>query len=260
MAAEVPAYALEPLKRCYRSLITSLELLHISMLGIGTVSNYPKMNQRLMDLTVQAGQEITDKVRADLEEAKRLANFADGESKNGFPFLHAFATVGAWGTLEVTVEDLLVGILLNEPETLGMEELEKIRIPLAKFEELDKEERMRFILRELARTKTTAAGQGVSAFENLLQVFGLSGDVDEGVRKLLWEMNHVRNIIVHRDSYADLRLVQSCPWLNVKTGDRVLVDHERYGGYSDAICGYVDTLKVRLRKRYDVPVPSPLPG
>jgi hypothetical protein len=229
------------------------------MRGIGTVSNYPKMTQRIMDLTVKVGQEITDKMKADLEEDKKLANFADGELKNGFPFLHAFATVAAWGTLEVTIEDLLVGILLNEPETLGMEELAKIRIPLAKFEELDKEERMRFILRELARAKTTAAGQGVTAFENLLQMFGLSGDVDDGVRKLLWEMNHVRNIIVHRDSYADLRLVQSCPWLNVKTGDRVLVDHERYGRYSDAICGYVGTLKVRLRKRYDVPTPSPSP-
>jgi hypothetical protein len=259
MAAELPAYALEPIKRCYRSLLTSLELLHISMRGISTVSNYPKMSQRLMDLTVQAGQEITDEMKADLEEANRLANFADGESKNGFPFLHAFATVGAWGTLEVTVEDLLVGILLNEPKTLGMEGLAKIRVPLARFEELDREERMRFILRELGRAQTMAASQGVSAFENLLQVFDLSGDVDEDVRKLLWEMNHVRNIIVHRDSHADLRLIESCPWLNVKTGDCVLVDHERYGRYSDAICGYVGTLLVRLRKRYNVPVPSPLP-
>src|SRR6266851_3871854 len=122
VADKLPTYVSEPVSRCYRSLLTSDELLNISIRGIGIVSNYPKMSQRLMDNTVKAGREITDKMRADLEESKRMANFADGELKNGFPFLHAFATVGAWGTLEVTVEDLLVGILFNEPETLGMEE------------------------------------------------------------------------------------------------------------------------------------------
>jgi hypothetical protein len=226
------------------------------MRGIGTVSNYPKMDQRIIDLTLQCGKEVTDEMKARLAESERLAAFANAELKDGFPFFHAFATVGAWGTLEVTIEDLLLGILLNEPESLGKDEILKIRLPLAKYEELDKEERMRFILSELARTGATASSQGVTALESLLRVFDLSGEVDEHVRKVLWEMNHIRNVIVHRDSIADLRLVQSCPWLNLKTGDRVLINCEKFGDYTDAISRYVDTVLDRIRKRYDVQVPS----
>ena len=240
--------------RCFDSLITSGELLHISMRGIGTVGNYPKMNQRIIDLTVECRKEVTTEMKARLTESERLANFANVELKDGFPFLHAFATVAAWTTLEVTIEDILLGILLNESQILRKEEISKIRLPLAKYEELDKEERMRFILTELARAQTTAA-HGVSAFENLLRVFDLSGDVDEDVRKLLWEMNHVRNVIVHRDSLADLRLVQSCPWLNLKSGDRVLINHEKWGDYAYAIGRYVNAVRNRLRKRYGVLIP-----
>jgi hypothetical protein len=224
------------------------------MNGISTVSNFPKMNQRVIDLTAECGKEVTNEMKARLAESEMSANFANAELKDGFPFLHAFATVAAWTTLEVTIEDILLGILLNEPEILRKEEISKIRLPLAKYEELDKEERMRFILSELARAQTTAA-HGVNAFENLLRVFDLSGEVDEEIRKLLWEVNHVRNVIVHRGSLADLRLVQSCPWLNLKTGDRVLINHEKWGDYAYAIGRYVDTVRNRLRKRYGVLVP-----
>jgi hypothetical protein len=259
MAEKIPAYAIEPLRRCLRSLKTSDELLHISMRGIGIVSNFPKMSQRMIDLTAELGNEITDDLKADLEESKRLANFADDELKNGFPFLHAFATVGAWSTLEVTIEDMLVGILVNEPEILGKPDFAKIRVPLAKYELLDKEERMRLILSELVRAQAATAGQGVNTFESVLQCFELSGEVDEGVRKLLWELNHVRNIIVHRDSYADLRLLHSCPWLHLKTGDRILIDHEKYGSYVETISKYGATLVGRLEKRYGVTFRSSSP-
>lgn len=251
MPNSIPDYASGPIRRAFDSLVTSLELLHISMRGIGTVSNYPKMDERLIELTIQAGKEVTDKLRESLEESKRLASFADRESTHGFPFLHAFATVAAWGTLEVTVEDTLLGILFNEPEVLRQEEIAKIRIPLAKYEALDKEERMRLILQELARGQAISTGQGVSAFENLLGLFGLSGEVEDSVKKSLWEMNHVRNIIVHRDSLADQRFVQACPWMNSKPGDRVLIDHNRFGGYLDAVAAYLKTLQQRLEKRYD---------
>jgi hypothetical protein len=74
-------------------------------------------------------------------------------------------------------------------------------------------------------------------------------------------MNHVRNVLVHRDSRADLRLIQACPSINLKVGDRVLITHERYDYYSNALIDYIRLLICRLGIRYDAPPPKwALPG
>jgi hypothetical protein len=260
MPTGLPDYVRDPIVRYLDSLIYILRFLDISMRGIGTVSNYPKMVQRIIDLTLQAKKlaphdpnyEVTDDLKRNREEAEKLGKFADSEVKNGFPFLLSFLTVAVWGMLEVVVEDVLLGILLNEPSAREKDEIAKIRIPLSKYESLDKEERMRFVLAELSRANTTT--QGVNGFESLLQIFDLSGEVDEVFKKSLWEMNHVRNVILHRGSYADSRLVQLCPWMGLKIGDRVLVNRERFEHYFDGAKGYVYALQHRLFKRYGVSV------
>jgi hypothetical protein len=259
MPLRLPDYVREPVIGCIDSLHYMLMLLAISARGIGTVSRYPEMVQRVIDLKLEAKKlgstkpeyEVTDDLKHK-EEADKLGKFAADEVKNGFPFLHAFVTVGVWGILEVVVEDVLLGILLNEPASRDKDEIAKIRIPLSKYEDLDKEERMRFVLAELSRGNAPA--QGISGFETLLRVFDLSGEVDETVKKNLWEMNHVRNVILHRGSYADSRLVQSCPWMGLKVGDRVLIDHERFGRYFDAANAYNKALQHRLDKRYGVSI------
>jgi hypothetical protein len=259
MPTGLPDYVRDPMVRYLDSLIYILMFLDISTRGIGTVSNYPKMVQRVIDLKLEAKKlapldpkyEITDDLKR-REEVEELGKFADNEVKNGFPFLFSFVTVAVWGMLEVVVEDVLLGILLNEPGAREKDEIAKIRIPLSKYEELDKEERMSFVLAELSRSNATA--QGVNGFEALLQIFDLSGEVDEVFKKSLWEMNHVRNVILHRGSHADSRLVESCPWMGLNVGDRVLVDRERFDRYFDGAKGYVDALEHRLFKRYGVSV------
>jgi len=214
------------------------------------------MNQRIIDLSAQAGKDVTIEMKADFEKSNEEAKWAETECKNGFPFLSGYALVGMWGSLEAAVEDMLVGILVNEPDLLAADPFAKIKVPLAKFESLDKEERIRFIVGEFPRTQTGPATQGAATFEKALQAFGLDGDIADDVGKTLWEINHVRNVIVHRDSLADLRLVQACPWLNLKVGDRVCIDHEKLGTYVDALSAYAKTLQERLRKRYGIPAPS----
>ena len=261
MPTRLPDYVRDPVRRCIESLHYMLMLLSISERGIGTVGIYPQMVQRIIDIKLDLKKlepndpdyDVEDELKHK-EEADKFGKFAADEIKNGFPFLHAFATVGVWGILEVLVEDVLLGILLNEPAAREKDEIAKIRIPLSKYEDLDKEERMRFVLAELSRGN--AAAQGISGFEALLQIFNLSGEVDEAIKRNLWEMNHVRNVILHRGSYADSRLVQSCPWMGLKVADRVLIDHERFGRYFDAVNGYNVVLQLRLSKRYAVSAES----
>jgi len=65
---------------------------------------------------------------------------------------------------------------------------------------------MRIIVSEIQRAQRSGLTQGVDAFEKVLRVFALDGSVDGGIKKRLWEFNHVRNVIVHRAARADSRL------------------------------------------------------
>ena len=256
MADKIPDYAFNPLRRCLDSIFITNRLLLLSVSGLKIISNRPQMVQRLIDLTAQAGQEVAAELNSDLENAIADAAFTRNERDNDFPYLHAYTLVGQWGALEAGIEDMLVGILVNEPIVLEKSDFAKAKIPLSKYELLDKEERMRFLLSDVQRTQSSGIAQGVNTFENVLQVFDLSGSVEEGVRIGLWEMNHLRNVVVHRDSRADLRLIQACPSVNLKVGDRVFITNEKYGYYANALIDYIRLVICRLGKRYDAPPPK----
>jgi hypothetical protein len=214
------------------------------------------MVERIIELTRLVGDEITEEMKSDKAQAAEDAAFTTNEREQGFPHLHAYTLVGMWGALEAGVEDMLVGILLHEPALLLKPEFGKIRIPFAKFEELDKEERMRFLLSEVQRGESSGLAQGVTGFENVLQVFDLSGPVTEEIRKPLWEMNHTRNVTVHRDLRADLRLIQACPWVNLKVGDRIFTNHAKVDFFLVGVVNYLIVLVGRLGARYGAPLPK----
>jgi hypothetical protein len=62
----------------------------------------------------------------------------------------------------------------------------------------------------------------------------------------------MRNVIVHRASLADRRLVEACPWLNLQINDPVTVPHKSLDMAGRAVCACVLTLTHRLGKRYNV--------
>src|SRR5712692_10779720 len=111
MANSNPYYAFEPLRRCLLSLINILKVLHLSTRGISILTNRQKMVERVIQLTVDCGKEVTPELKNDLRVAMLETEFAEEERKNDFPTVHANALVGTWGALEAGVEDMLVGIL-----------------------------------------------------------------------------------------------------------------------------------------------------
>ena len=253
MADKLPDYAYWPLHRCLESLHDMYRVLRLSVQGFGLITRRPEMTERIIELTIAVGQEVTTEHKSNLERERVDAEFAENELRNDFPFMHASALVAAWGSLEAAIVDVAVGILLNEPKAFDKDEFMKVRVPLSTFEGLDKEDRVRYLISEVQRPQAAGGGQGVDSFENLLHLFDLSGKVEENVKKTLWEMNHMRNIIVHRDSHADSRLVRACPWLNTKVGERLMVNHSQFGRYGDAVFEYVKTIVHRLVARYGVP-------
>ena len=187
-----------------------------------------------------------------LEHAKEDAEFANKELTTGFPLLHAHTLVGLWGALEAAVQDCVLGMLLNEPDLLRAERFAKCRIPLAEFELLDKEERIRLLIEEVSRQAQPTRGAG--AFEAILGLVDLGGSIDQQTKKTLWEMYHIRNVIVHRASLADRRLMESCPWLNLKVNNSVTISHDAHRRYYDAAGEYLMTVIRRLGVRYNVDI------
>jgi len=254
---KVPDYALDPLEAFIAYIKESDRLLHVSMRGISALRGMPRAIEVLA--AVRSGDESrSEEDGSSLARAKADAAFAEKECEAEFPLLHAHTLVGDWGAFEAAVEDMVVGLLLNEPELLQSEALAKVRIPLAEFETLEKDERMRLLISELERNQGLGRKQGVDSFEALLERVGLSGSVDAEIRKVVWEMHHVRNVIVHRGSLADRRLVKGCPWLGLKVGDKVAVTHESLGRYAEGLCSYVIALVYRLGVRYDVDIKARL--
>jgi hypothetical protein len=241
-------YAFAPLRQCLDSLVTMRRLLDICVEGLNIVAGLPAL---------YASLGLTDRPEYEFKYRRTVdsAEFSRNEREHGFPLLHAYTVVSVWGALEAAIEDMLVGILLNEQEVLANDDVAKIKIPLGTFELLNKEERMRLLLAEIQRTQRSVLAQGIGAFENVLKVFGLDGPVDADTKKELWEFNHVRNVIVHRASRADSRLVQACPEMNLQVNDKIVLSHEKYHAYIQAVARYIQTIVSRLSARY-APAPS----
>jgi hypothetical protein len=183
-----------------------------------------------------------------VEIAKNQARLAREEIERGFPLLRSHTPVSTWGFFEVAVEDTIVNILLNEPNALKSEAFVKIKVPLAQFHLSDEESRVRFLLTEA--TKVSGRKQGVDAFESALGLLDLSGPVDEGLKKAIWEMDHIRNVIVHRGSCADQRIIEACPWLKLEPGIRIALNGEAVKRYGFALVDYAVVVSQRLELRY----------
>jgi hypothetical protein len=180
---------------------------------------------------------------------REWTEFAERERDRGFPLLYAHTTVAAWGALEAAITDFLVFWITEKPEVLKTEVFTGTKIPLAEFETLERDERMRLLVNELERSLRSQFKAGASRFEALLSAIELSGPMEEETRKDLYEMFHVRNVIVHRASIADRKFVEACPWLGYSIGDQLVVSSEDWERYRTATAGYLAKVGERAAKR-----------
>ena len=252
---DIPRYVARPLQGFLDYQKETMRLLHMSMGGIRMITSVPHSLEVLGEDRYSAnppGEPAKEEFLRELEQAKEQARFAENECHGGFPLLHSHALVGVWGAFESAIEDSVLGMLMNKPDLLQSECFSKIKISLAEFEILEKEDRIRYIFEETSRSHTLGRRQGVDRFEVLLGYVGLSGTVDPDIRKTVWEVSHIRSVIVHRASIADRKLVQSCPWLNYKIGERVKIPREVLAKYVHTLTEYLIVVLKRLCVKYDV--------
>jgi hypothetical protein len=254
---KVPSYALAPLQRFLEYLDTAGTLLKISMRAISLIQTMPSLFETMA--SVGRGEPDWDEEghKATLLSIKADADFAKKECDTNFPLLHDFTLL--WGAFEAAMEDVIVAILSHETELLRADPFAKIRIPLADYETLDKEDRMRILLTELQRTLRSDQRQGVTGFEAILNSVGLAGEVTAEIRESIWEMHHVRNVIVHRRSCVDRTFVGACPKLGLKIGDQMVIKSELLNRYVRSLSKYTAAIIYRMKARYGEPITKPNP-
>lgn len=223
-------------------------LLHLSMRGISVLRGMP----RIVVVIAKVESDDSEDTARRLDSARKEADLAQREVNEGFPLLTAQTVIALWCALEAAIRLFLARWLQHNKDALEVDAVQKLRVRIGEYEQLKDDDRYFYILDRLEQETSAPLKCGVTRFELLLEPFGLAGAVDEKDRRDLFELNQVRNCLVHRSGIADRRLVESCPWLNLTTGATLKVDSAMTNCYFDAAMSYTVALIVRLGERYGV--------
>lgn len=264
--AHLPDWAFEPIRNFRDHTTEILDVLHLSCSGISMHRNRPDMIKwsAKVDEFLERIGEKKEHSRHDhggtqdlLDEAERQANLAKQELEKGFPLLHAQALISCWTALEVYVENLLVAWLENDPTALEAEAVGKLKIPLWEYHQMDGRERNLHIVQLLQREQSGPLAAGVTAFEVQLRPFGLGGEVDRDISKDIFEASHLRNVLVHRRGVADRRLLNACPWMDLKLGEPVVMSQDEFARLTLAITHYAVIIHDRVRQHFGLEARAP---
>jgi len=184
------------------------------------------------------GKEKTEASSKRIEQTKKLEADAASEAANGFPLLSSHSVVALWSALEDAIPRMCSDWLLKYPRTLERDDFSRVKLPPHILLLEDRTVAMEEIVLELARTTQSSLKAGVGRFDALIGALGIKLSVSKALRRDLFELSKVRNVIVHQLGKADRKFVQECPWLNPKVGDRLRIDPARYGKYRKVVIEY----------------------
>lgn len=226
------------------------EVLDLSVRGTGMITAMPKA---IAALAKADGAEGSRQFEGEQKRARDMAELAQREISSGFSILHSQAAVSLWGGLESMVQDLVRDWICNRPDILSREPWTNLKVRIGEYEALDKEQRAAYLVELADQSVGGPLKHGVGRFEELLRTIGLSGAVSEDVRKVLFELQQARNVLVHRRGVADRRFCDACPWMKLKPGQRVLITHKNYADYVTAAYKYTTELILRTGESFGVP-------
>ena len=223
------------------------QILDLSIRGISMIRGVPSIFKAISK--AEPEDEKYSSIDA-IEQAKELAEMAQREVDKEFPLLHSQALVTLWGSLESLIEMFLADWIVHKTGAMQAESVQKLRVRLGEYELLSHDERGYYIVNLLKQELGSPLKQGSNRFESLLKLVGLSGRIEDDVQKTLFEMNHLRNVFVHRRGIADKRLIEACPWLGYEVGDHVFLKHEDFLRYMEISAKYILELICRVSEHF----------
>lgn len=209
-----------------------------------------KKMEQIKEITDKFGKPLSeDAYKKALSEARKVEEFSKEQSENGYPYLFGIATIKLWSIIESTIDDLAVQRVMDHKSCADIDLIKNIRGPLVDFMEAGDNERAEYLASELKHAVKANLQKGIGKFESILKPLGLSGTIPSCIRKAFVEHSEVRNLIVHRNSIADKRFVQACPWISSIVGETVITSAKNYHLYRLSCLWYVIDIHIRVEKR-----------
>jgi hypothetical protein len=239
-----PDWVRPPFQQCFNRLADETKFLHLATKGLAQIAHVPKLIQWIQktDEFFQNSEPATPDYdwRHRLLQANQDAEWVEREIVNNFPILHSHSVVAIWSILEVLVEDLAVCWLANTPEAWKLPQILKLKIAVGEYERLSPPERPRYIIYELNRSLSVDLKAGLGRLDPILSIFGIAPIVGHNLRQAIYELGQIRNVIVHRGSRVDQKLLDDCPWLTWRLGEEMIIDHPLCGWYHFAAERYAE--------------------
>ncbi|GAC1450298.1 MAG: hypothetical protein NVSMB9_34640 [Isosphaeraceae bacterium] len=217
-----------------------------------------KEPKSVAEMTAEREREIADRKRSWVDDfgLMSMQPSIDRELKCGNPFLYGLTLIRMWGVAEAKVDDIAIEVLRAFPKILNRGEFTKLAGNLVEFSVMSKVQRVRHLYGLYKQKLEVAKKNGVGRFEAILDGMGLGGGVDEEVRRLFMEMSELRHNLVHRMAVADRKLVDRCPWLDLKEGQAYGITLEVINAYAHCLQFYVMEIDRRLHVHLDEPQPK----
>lgn len=251
----------KPFHSCVAYIKEANRVLYLSVRGISQLSKSAELVRALANLDhVDEDGVLSEEAQKDVQAAYQIAELAQEEIDNDFPLLHAHTAVAIWTALETTFPRFAAEWLLKFPETLQEPTFAKITVPIGPYDLMSKEERATFVIGELLQIIRFQYLPGVARFEALLDELGISGGVNDDLRRVLYELSHVRNLVVHQFSIVDQRFADECPWVKIDVGERLLIGQGDYERYLVAVTKYLTDVILRVAKKRDTMTKTKVKG
>ena len=221
-------------------------------MSVRGITMFRTMPQIVTAVAKATGRENHVDTAMELTRAESHAAFALPEAENEFPVLHANTTITVWSYLESGVRLFLARWLEHEKSAFDLDDIQKLKVRIGEYERLQGEDRYFYIIDRLEQESVAALKCGVSRFEVILEPFGLSGKVAPDIQRDLFELNQVRNCLMHRAGRADRRFIEACPWLGMEVGQQIKVTPVSTRRYISSVLRYSTKLICRLGERFGV--------
>ncbi|WP_339188967.1 hypothetical protein MKX33_03115 [Paenibacillus sp. FSL R5-0490] len=170
---------------------------------------------------------------------KEVKPFLENEIKNNYSYLYNLSSIRIWGIIETAVDDFVQHIIETDINVRNLETLKKVQGPLVDFINMSHSDQSLFLLDGLKQSIKANLKLGIGRFESILSSINHDGVVNELVRTILFELSQIRNVLVHKNGKADLRIIKNCPWLKLSSGMALHVTEKKFTKYKLAVMWYI---------------------
>lgn len=179
--------------------------------------------------------------------------FAKEEKSSNFSFLKSLSLVSLCSSLEALVSDVVYQWLFVNKYRIESDALSRINVPLIQFAAMNDDEKAIYILEELEGLKEVKNKPAFEKLEAMLDLLGLRPAEIKRTKDQIRQMFNLRNVILHKASIVDARLLENCPNLSetYRIGDRIAISSDEYCGYALAVTNYSQALLKQMSDKME---------